>query len=444
MIIIKDTNTYDLLKRDPSSGYRKKVIDSLQELERSEVIDRDLYHKLYPGETVPKFYGLPKIHKENSPLRPIVSSVDSVTYNVAKHLGNITGTPPTHWYRYVDDTWVKIKVDQLVPFFDHINNVNQYIKFTQEELKDGKLAFLDCSVSIVEDGKLRTSLYRKSTHTDQYLLFESHHPLVHKLGVIRTLFHRADTICLDEDSKDSEHKPLKSALGACGYQSWTFEKALKKSKPRTLDSNSNRTQGGESRRYNTTIPYVSKLSEKIRRIYREYQLPVSFKPYNTLRQKLVHSKDKTPKDKQNNIVYGFRCQDNGCEETYIGETKQTLGIRMYQHRRASTSGCGDSAVYSHLNSANHSFDNKDVIILDRESRWFERGVKEALYVKREQPSLNKGGGLRHNLAGAYSSEDPSTSQEFVDPVHGSITLFTANPSDGQKMHPGKCVKRHHC
>ena len=528
--LLNDTNTYELLKWDPSSGYRKKVIDSLQELERSEVIDRDLYHKLYPGETVPKFYGLPKIHKENSPLRPIVSSVDSVTYNVAKHLGYIigllvgksehhiknsqdfvnkikdisieegetitsydvsalftcvppdeavnvvrefllndtalnertklspdqvcsllelclnttyfvyngrfyrqrhgcamgspvssivvnlfmehferqaldsyTGTPPTHWYRYVDDTWVKIKVDQLVPFFDHINNVNQYIKFTQEELKDGKLAFLDCSVSIVEDGKLRTSVYRKSTHTDQYLLFESHHPLVHKLGVIRTLFHRADTICLDEDLKDSEHKHLKSALGACGYQSWTFEKALKKSKPRTFDSNSNRTQGGESRRYNTTIPYVSKLSEKIRRIYREYQLPVSFKPYNTLRQKLVHPKDKTPKDKQNNIVYGFRCQDNGCEETYIGETKQTLGKRMYQHRRASTSGCGDSAVYSHLNSANHSFDNRDVIILDRESRWFERGVKEALYVKCEQPSLNKGGGLRHNLAGAYSS-----------------------------------------
>ena len=77
-----------------------------------------------------------------------------------------------------------------------------------------------------------------------------------------------------------------------------------------------------------------------------------------MRQKLVHPKDKTPKDKQNNIVYGFRCQDNGCEETYIGETKQTLGKRMYQHRR---------------DSANHSFNNKDVIILDKESRWFERG-----------------------------------------------------------------------
>ena len=81
-------------------------------------------------------------------------------------LDSYNGTPPTHdWYRCVDDTWVKIKVDQLVPFFYHINNVNQYINVTQEELKDGKLAFLDCLVSIVEDGKLRTSVYRKSTHT---------------------------------------------------------------------------------------------------------------------------------------------------------------------------------------------------------------------------------------------------------------------------------------
>ena len=76
---------------NPSSGYRKKVIDSPQELGRSEVIDRDLYHKLYQGKTVPKFYGLPKVHKENSPLRPIVSSIDSVTYNVTKHLAYIIG-----------------------------------------------------------------------------------------------------------------------------------------------------------------------------------------------------------------------------------------------------------------------------------------------------------------------------------------------------------------
>ena len=247
-------------------------------------------------------------------------------------------------------------------------------------------------------------MYRKDTHTDQYLLFDSHHPLVHKLGVIKTLFHRADTISSNEDAKTKEHKHLKSALGACGYSKWTFEKALHKSNSPTKDDASHTASAGEEkRRHNVTIPYVSDLSEKVRRIFRGYQIPVSFKPTNTLRQKLVHPKDKVPKDKQNNLVYGIQCTDNGCKDLYIGETKQPLARRMYQHRRASASGCGDSAVYSHLNSTNHTFDNKDVVILDRESRWFERGVKEAVYVKREEPSLNRGGGLRHNLAGAYSS-----------------------------------------
>uniref|UniRef100_A0A669BYF5 Phospholipid-transporting ATPase n=1 Tax=Oreochromis niloticus TaxID=8128 RepID=A0A669BYF5_ORENI len=38
-----------------------------------------------------------------------------------------------------------------------------------------------------------------------------------------------------------------------------------------------------------------------------------------------------------------------------------------------------------------TFKDEDVHILDREERWFERGVKEAIYVKRKRPSLNRGG-----------------------------------------------------
>ena len=49
---------------------------------------------------LPEFYGLPKIHKNNNPLRPIVSSIGSITYEsaklLAKILGPLVGKTPFH------------------------------------------------------------------------------------------------------------------------------------------------------------------------------------------------------------------------------------------------------------------------------------------------------------------------------------------------------------
>lgn len=56
----------------------------------------------------------------------------------------------------------------------------------------------------------------------------------------------------------------------------------------------------------------------------------------------------------------------------------------------------DSAVYLHLKDKNHSIKNSDENILDREDRWFERGVKKAIFVKLEQPSQRQGLSATHN------------------------------------------------
>ena len=53
-------------------------------------MNEDTYRKMYPtGAGIPKFYGLPKIHKAGVPLRPIVSSRGSVAYGTAKELARI-------------------------------------------------------------------------------------------------------------------------------------------------------------------------------------------------------------------------------------------------------------------------------------------------------------------------------------------------------------------
>ena len=130
-------------------------------------------------------------------------------------------------------------------------------------------------------------------------------------------------------------------------------------------------------------------------------LPLLFKPTNTLRGKLVHVKDKQPRDKQSNLVYGIKCDAANCSETYIGETCQALKARANQHRKPCSNEAQNSAVYIHLKDTGHAFKTEDVVILDREERYRERGIKEAIWERVENPSLNKKGGLRFQLSNAW-------------------------------------------
>ena len=329
-----------------------------------------------------------------SPVSPIIANLYMERFEQTA-LSTFPGTPPSKWFRYVDDTWILIKLKELERFFRHINLVDKHIKFTQEGLTDNKLAFLDCLVTVQEDGSLSVSVFRKQTHTDQYLQFGSNHPLIQKLGVVKTLFHRAETIVTEEEDKISERAHLRKALNNCGYKDWAIDRAL--SKDDQPKQSANQDTPGAVRGASVTIPYHGDLSEKLKRIYKDHGVSTHFKPTNTLRQSLVHPKDKQPKGRLSGVVYGVQCSDQDCTDKYIGETAQPLENRMSQHRRSSTSG-NESAVYTHLSTNNHHFNTEDVCILDRESRWYERGVKEAIWVRADNPSLNRTGGVRHKLS----------------------------------------------
>ena len=91
------------------------------------------------------------------------------------------------------------------------------IQFTFKIELEGKLPFLDVRLQRDPDGSIVTTVYRKSTHTDGYLDFASHHPLAHKIEVVQTLHNRAEAISSSIPDRDKETWHLRQALITNGY-----------------------------------------------------------------------------------------------------------------------------------------------------------------------------------------------------------------------------------
>ena len=115
-----------------------------------------------------QLWGLP-----SAPLWPTSTFEDFETKAISSAV-----QPPSMWKRFVDDTFVVIESSRKEEFLDHINNKDPHIQFKTEDAKpDGSLPFLDTIVLIQPYNSLLTSVYRKPTHTDLYLQWESHHHL---------------------------------------------------------------------------------------------------------------------------------------------------------------------------------------------------------------------------------------------------------------------------
>ena len=88
--LLTDTDTYKRLPKDPTPAMERRMNGLLQGLTRSGTMSDSLYIWLRSSAgKMPLLYGLPKVHKPEVPLRPIVSFIGSPTYNLSKHLVTI-------------------------------------------------------------------------------------------------------------------------------------------------------------------------------------------------------------------------------------------------------------------------------------------------------------------------------------------------------------------
>jgi hypothetical protein len=322
-----------------------------------------------------------------SPVSPIVANIYMEWFEVRAIAS--APTPPHVWYRYVDDTFVVIQEDAIQDFTNHINSIDPFIKFTTEPEVDNKLPFLDTQINLQDDSSIQVSIYRKPTHTDQYLNFNSNHHLEHKRSVVRTLLNRADTLVTTPSEQNKEKTHVRTVLKSNGYPGWIFKT------PREKNTQAKDTEQPTRHIRSVGLPYIGGLSEKLTNIFRQYGVPTYHKPFNTIRSLLVHPKDKTPAAKKCGVIYNVKCPE--CNETYVGESARSLETRMGDHKK----NYGPlTAVAEHRLHHHHTIETKDADVIGREEVWGKRKILESIEIRERRPQMNRDQG--YDLPAIYN------------------------------------------
>ena len=233
-----------------------------------------------------------------------------------------------------------------------MNSINNSIQFTSEDpCADGSIPFLDMLVTPDEEGRLKTTVYRKPTHTNQYLHWDSHHAIPSKYSMIGTLFHRAKTIFSGPTQMQKEEH-LYNTLKKYKYPTWDLNRVkLRSQAPALKKKNNNRNSNPNNNRDqkpHITGPYHQGLSESFKRSCKKYDIEVHLKGGPTIKNLLMTPKDKDPILKRSGIIYRFKCNRVECDEEYIGESARNFGERLKEHLKA------PSPIHDHINISGHT------------------------------------------------------------------------------------------
>ena len=108
-----------------------------------------------------------------------------------------------------------------------------------------------------------------------------------------------------------------------------------------------------------------------------------FKSGKSIKDELV-----APKDKDQLIKFGYNDRLE-CDEEYIGETARTFGERYKEHLKA------PSPIYDHYNISGPNITLNNFSIVGREEHNLSRLIKESMFIRVNNPSLNKNIGKYH-------------------------------------------------
>lgn len=283
---------------------------------------------------------------------------------------------PILWKRYVDDILAVIPCEQLGDLDGLLLDLNTFhknIQFTIEHETNSALPFLDVLI-MKEGGSVVTSVYRKPTHTNQYLKYTSNHPFHVKKGIVECLRSRAVELSSNVVMLEKEKTLLFNSFLLNGYPEDLLRDILYRDRPVVKTKECLRKTPLKT----ICIEYVPNLSDKIRRILGSFNIRTVFKSSTTLRALLSNIKPIDVQQNSKEVVYALPCQ---CKELYVGETGRPLEIRIKEHRdKVKEHKISSSLVAEHAWTNMHNFNWDSAVAIYKESNVRKRKFVEAAFI----------------------------------------------------------------
>ncbi|XP_065204080.1 uncharacterized protein LOC135834170 [Planococcus citri] len=486
----------DLLKNGPYKELTKNPLNNMIKTTKTAIKNKN--YKIPSNPKIPKLYCLPKIHKPNNPMRPIVSNIDAPTYQIAKQLvtelqainqpityqirnneelveklkntqitptdrlisfdvtnlfpsvpipetlaimkdwlqkekvsqeriaelmnltelcmkqtifqysgkfyqqtgGTAMGNPlspfmadifmghletklkeiekdfPKICFRYVDDIFSIVPEDfNINGFLETMNKQYATIKFTYEYENNQQLPFLDILITR-KDNKLEYDIYRKPTHTNNYIPADSYQPWSQKLAAFNSMVHRCCAQPLSPRNRKREFDHIKRVANNLGYKTRTIDTLIKNhiSKQRLKEITTFQRDKPDNRRIKLT--HYPVITNKLCQIFRKNDLEPVTTNQHKLKTLLGSLKDKDPKTDQSGI-YKITC--SGCDKLYIGQTKRNIITRYKEHmHKARYNIEGKSAIGDHIIATGHTITELNLTLEKPVARISELPIREAI------------------------------------------------------------------
>ena len=283
---------------------------------------------------------------------------------------------PLSYRRYVDDGHARFEtISQAQDFLSILNSQDNHIQYTMEtEGVPGHLDFLDITIINSGKGSYEFKIHRKEAITNiQIKPNSSVDPQIH-IGVFKGFIARAYRICSPKYLEE-ELNFITTVFVENGYKREHLQQIIDKYHHQATD------KSDHSGNITAKIPWIPKLTPRLRRILRKQGVKVITTSGPNLTRILCNNKSKLPANSFPGI-YEVNC---GCGATYVGETKKRVKSRLSEHEKNIFNGkWKESGATQHARDCDKNFNWDEAQTLFRESVWSKRKVREALEIRKAQ------------------------------------------------------------